>query len=79
LHAGVDMLVGVDGECRVPVTEPLRHDLDGYLGFDEQGAVGVSDVVEWDPGDASSGGDPLEGLRWVTRGLTFLGADRPAP
>lgn len=55
LHAGEDMLVGVDGERRVPVTEPLQRDLDGYLGFDEQGGVGVSDVVESDPGDSSSG------------------------
>jgi len=40
LHAGEDVLVGVDGERRVPVSESFRHDLDGYSSFDEQGAVG---------------------------------------
>jgi hypothetical protein len=56
------MLVGVDGERRVPVPEPFRHDLDRHVGFDEQGAVGVTDVVESDLRDSGSGGDPFEGL-----------------
>ena len=38
LHAGKDMLVGVNGERRVPVTEPLRYDLDRHSGLDEQSA-----------------------------------------
>ena len=42
LHSGEDVLVGVDGECRVPMSEPFRNDLDWYPGLDEQGAVGVS-------------------------------------
>jgi hypothetical protein len=40
------MLVGLDGECRVPVSQPLGYHLDGDAGFDEQGAVGVADVME---------------------------------
>ena len=62
MHAGEDVLVGVDGERRVAVPEPLGHDLDGNPGFDEKGAVGVTDVVEADLGDAGSGDDPFEGL-----------------
>ena len=45
LHAGQDVLVGVDGERWVGVTESLGHDLHRYTGGDEQGAVGVADVV----------------------------------
>jgi hypothetical protein len=49
LHPGELVLVGVDGERRVPMSEPLRHDLDGYSGFDEQRPVSVPDVVETRP------------------------------
>ena len=62
LHPGEHMLVGVDGEGGVRVTQPLRHDFDGYSGFDEQGAVGVPQIVEADPWYSCPGGDAFEGL-----------------
>jgi len=34
LHAGQDMLVGVDGERRVGVAEAFGDDFDGYTFFD---------------------------------------------
>lgn len=37
--------------------------LTGDAGFDEQGAVGVADVVGTDLGDPGCGHDPVEGLR----------------
>jgi hypothetical protein len=62
LHAGEHVLVGIDGERGVSVTEPLGHHLDGHSGFDQQCAVGVPDVVETDARHAGSVGDPFEGL-----------------
>jgi hypothetical protein len=61
LHAGQDVLVGLDGEGRAGVTEPFADDLDRYAGGDEQGAVGVAQVVQADDPDAGSSGDALGG------------------
>jgi hypothetical protein len=41
MHAWEDVLVGVDGQCRVSVSESFRDDLDWYSGLDEQRAVGM--------------------------------------
>ena len=62
LHAGEDMLVGVDGERRVGVSEPFRDDLDRYPGFDEQRAMSVTDVMEPDPGNTGPFHNPCECL-----------------
>ena len=45
LHPWQDVLVGVDGEHRVAVTEPFTDNLDWYPGFDEQRAMGMTQVV----------------------------------
>jgi hypothetical protein len=44
------------------MTKPFRHHRHGVAGFDEQGAVGMADVVESYPGDIGSGDDPVERL-----------------
>ena len=62
LHPGEDVLVGVDGEGGVRVTETLRDHLDRDSGFDQQGPVGVPDVVKSDFGNSGPRSDPLEGL-----------------
>jgi hypothetical protein len=56
------VLVGVDGKCRIAVTQPFTRHLDGYTRVDEQGPVGVADVMETDLMDSGAGDDPLEGL-----------------
>lgn len=55
LHAGSDMLVGVDGERRAPVTEPFRQALNGRLALRSRVPVGLAGVVESDHTLASSG------------------------
>jgi hypothetical protein len=45
LHAGQDVLVGLDGEGDVGVAESLTDDLDGDAFLDEQAPVGVAQVV----------------------------------
>ena len=50
LHAGQDVLVGLDREGDVGVAEPFADDLDGDAFLDEQAAVGVAEVVEPDRG-----------------------------
>ena len=62
LHAGEDVLVGLDGEGDVGVTEPFADHLHRDEVLDEQGAVGVAEVVQSDHGDAGAADDPLEGL-----------------
>jgi hypothetical protein len=63
LHAGQDVLVGVDGEHRCRVAEAFAHNLDGDAGSDQQRAVRVAQVVQADYADAGSAGDALEALR----------------
>jgi hypothetical protein len=63
LHTGEHVLVDVDGERSVAMSESLAYHLDRDTGFDQQGAVSMADVVETDLGDAGSGNDPLECLR----------------
>lgn len=48
LHAGKDVLVGHHRDRRVGVTEPFGHDLDGHAVSQQQGGVGVAEVVEPD-------------------------------
>ena len=62
LYAWEHVLVGVDGEHRVPVSEPFTDHLDWYPGFDEEGAVGMADIVESDSGDSGPFRDPFECL-----------------
>lgn len=80
LHHGEDVLVGVDGERRVGMTQALGDHLHRNPGLDQQGAVSVADVVESHPGDVGSGDDPIERLRermGVYR-LTFVVGEHPA-
>src|SRR5881227_2654084 len=62
LHAGEDVLVGLDGEGRAGVAESFAYDLDGDAGGDEQAGVGMANVVQADDPDPGPAGDPLEGL-----------------
>ena len=52
LHAGQDVLVGRHREPGCRVSEAFAHDLDRDAGFEEQGGVGVAEVVEPDAGSA---------------------------
>jgi len=54
-RAGQDVLVGGHGEAVVGVTEAFGDDLDGDAGGDEQGGVGVAQVVEPDRRHAGAG------------------------
>ncbi len=56
------MLIGVDRERRVPMPQPLRHNLDRYPGFEQQRPVSVADIVRTDVGNPGAGDDPFEGL-----------------
>jgi hypothetical protein len=47
-HARQEVLVGVHGEGRMLVTEPLADDLDRHASGDEQRGVGAAGVVEAD-------------------------------
>ena len=62
LHAGHDVLVGLDGEGFPGVSESFGHDFDGDAGFDEERPVGVAEAVEADDRDASSADDLFEDL-----------------
>ena len=74
LHAGEHVLVGLDGEHGAGVSEPFGHDLGGDSGGDEQGAVGVAEVVEADDRQAGATGDAFErladgmGMDWPSGG-----------
>jgi hypothetical protein len=48
LHAGEHVLVGLDGEGRGRVAEAFADDLDRDTGVDEQGRLGVAEVVQAD-------------------------------
>ena len=55
-HAGQDVLVGGHGEAGVGVTEAFGDDLDRDAGADEEGGVGVSQVMEPNTRHVESGG-----------------------
>jgi hypothetical protein len=46
LHAGDDVLVGGHGEPGGGVPEPFGDDLDQHASLEEQGGVGVAEVVK---------------------------------
>ena len=48
LHAGQDVLVGGDRERRGGMAEPFTDHFEWNTGFEEQGGVGVAEVVESD-------------------------------
>ena len=77
LHAGQHVLVGFDRERCCGVPEPLRDDLDGDTFFDEQGRVGVSEVVEPDhrkPGVSADAFERLGDRVWVD-GMAVAGGE----
>ena len=61
---------------------PSRSDttFHGHTGFDQQGPVGVADVVESHSGHVGLGDDPVEGLRerMGAYRLTFFVGEHPA-
>jgi hypothetical protein len=63
LHAGDDVLVGGHRESWGGVAEPFGDDFDGDACFEEQGGVGVAEVVEPDSGWPGSGDELLERVR----------------
>ena len=52
------MLVGVDGERRMGVTESFGNDLDRYAVGDEEAGVGVPEVVKSDRRESGTAHDP---------------------
>lgn len=60
LHAGQDPAVDVEREARGGVAEALADDLDRHAGFQQQGRMGVADVVQADPRQPAAGDDALE-------------------
>jgi len=66
LHAGQDVLVGHHRERRIGVTEPFGHDLDRHSVPQQQGGVGVSEVVEPDRGHRQA---PLGAFERLRRGV----------
>ncbi len=71
------MLVGLDCERCRGVPEPLRDDLDGDSFLDQQGRVGVAEVVEPDDREPGVSADSFEGLRYRVRmhGLAVAGGE----
>lgn len=68
LHAGDDVLVGGHRESGGGVAESFGDDFDGDAGFEEQGGVGVAEVVEPDSWQPGVGDEFLERVReelWV--------------
>ena len=63
LHAGDDVLVGGHGESGGGVAESFGDDVDGDAGFEEQGGVGVAEVVEPDSWQPGAGDELLERVR----------------
>lgn len=62
MHAGQDVLVGGHGEGGGGVSEAFGDDLDGDAGFEEQGGVGVAEVVQSDAGKPGGADLALEGV-----------------
>ena len=54
MHAGQDVLVGRHGEARVGVAEPFADDLDRHPLLEQQGGVGVAEVVEAQAGESAA-------------------------
>jgi DNA-binding transcriptional ArsR family regulator len=71
LPAGRDVLGHVEGEAGAGVAEALA-DLHGDVGLEQQGGVGVAQVVEADAGEAVLGDEAVDGPG------DLLGVDRLA-
>jgi len=56
------VLVGGHRERGVGVSEPFGDDLDQLAVFDQQGGVGVAEIVEPDLGEFEAGDEPIEGV-----------------
>lgn len=63
LHAGDDVLVGGHRESGGGVPEAFGDDLDRHAGLEEQGGVGVAEVVEPERWQTGVGDELLERVR----------------
>ncbi|MFT7650123.1 MAG: hypothetical protein ACI8Y4_004888 [Candidatus Poriferisodalaceae bacterium] len=78
-HVREYVLVGGHGEAGVGVAGAFGHDLDGDARGDEQGCVGVAEVVEPDAGHGESGevaGEELADRFGVPRLAVVAAEDR---